>query len=95
MSSIYGVLSHYSSNKRSIALRMTEVVDNDDPRANSNEIRNAINDEVQDLLRRGTFNVILKEELPDGTNALSTVFVLDVKCKADGQLKYKARYVIG
>ena len=44
---------------------------------------------------RGTFKVILREELPDGANALTARFVLAIKSNADGQVKYKARYVIG
>ena len=51
--------------------------------------------EVQDLLKRGTFNVILKEELPDGANALTARFVLAIKSNADGEIKFRARYVMG
>ena len=49
---------------------MTEVIDKSDPRAKSPEMRAAIGHEVRDLLNRGTFKVILREELPDGANAL-------------------------
>ena len=38
---------------------------------------------------------MLKEELPDGANALTARFVLAIKSKADDRIKYKARYVIG
>ena len=51
--------------------------------------------EVRDLLKRGSFKVILKEELPDGANALTARFVLAIKSNADGEIQYKARYVIG
>lgn len=55
----------------------------------------AIRSEVRDLLKRGTFKVILKEELPGGANALTARFVLSIKSSADGETKCKARYVIG
>ena len=51
-------------------------------------MREAIMSEVQDLLRRGTFKVILKEELPDGANALTVRFVLAIKSNANGKIKY-------
>ena len=37
----------------------------------------------------------MKEELPNGANALTARFVLAIKSNTDGQVKYKARYVIG
>ena len=55
----------------------------------------AIMSEVGDLLGRGTFKVILKEDLPDGANALTARFALAIKSNADEEIKYKARYVIG
>ncbi len=57
---------------------------------NANRIKN----EVRDLLRRGTFEVTLKEELPDGANECSARFVPAIKSNADQDVKYKARYVI-
>ena len=74
---------------------MTEVIKDNDPRAKSPEMKSAISSEVRDLLKRGTFKVLLKEELPDGANALTARFVLAIKSNADGKIKYKARYVIG
>ena len=58
-------------------------------------MRSAIRTEIRDLLRRGTFKVILNEKLPDGANALTARFVLAIKSSADGDVKYKARNVIG
>ena len=82
-------------NNTASAIQVTEIIDKDDPRASSIEMKNAIKEEVGDLLRRGTFKVILKEELPDGANALTARFVLAIKSNADRQVKYKDRYIIG
>lgn len=38
--------------------------------------------------------MILLEELADGANALTVLFVLAIKPTTDGQIKYKARYVV-
>ncbi len=50
-------------------------------------MQKAIRSEIRDLLRRGTFKVILKEEFPDGAKALSARFVLAIKSNADGENK--------
>ena len=78
-----------------VPVRLTEVIPKDDPRANSEEMLKAKLDEVSDQLRRGTFKVILKSELPDGANALTARFVLAIKSSTDDKIKYKARYVVG
>ena len=80
---------------RSSDILATEIIEPGDPRASSSEMRKAILSEVRDLLKRETFKVVLKEELPDGANTLTARFVLGIKSNADGQIKYKARYVIG
>ena len=69
---------------------MTEVIDKNDPRADTTEMHAAMMSEVRDLLKRGTFKVILREDLPDGANALTARFVLAIKSDADGNIKYKA-----
>lgn len=76
-------------------MQVTEVIDKDEPRASSTKINHTIGEEVKDLLQRGTFKFILKEELPDGANVLTARFVFEIKSNADSKLKYKARYVIG
>ena len=39
--------------------------------------------------------VTLKEESLDGANSLTARFVFTINFNADGEVKYKARYVIG
>ena len=51
--------------------------------------------EVRDLLTRGTFKVVSKEELLDEANALTARFILAIKSNANGGTKCKARYLIG
>ena len=74
---------------------MVEVINKNDPRAYSPEMKSAINSEAQGLLRRGTFKIIILTELTDGANTLTARFVLESKSNADGDIQYKARYVIG
>ena len=51
--------------------------------------------EMKGLLERGTFSIILREEVPKDANVLPGRFVLAIKSAEDGQVKFKARYVIG
>ena len=65
----------------------TEVIDKNDPRAHSTEMREAKRAEVQELLKRGTFKVILRSELPNDANVLSARYVLAIKSNDDGKIK--------
>ena len=56
------------------AIRLTKVIDDNNTRSESPEMCRAIYDEVQDLIRRGAFKVILRCELPDGANSLTARF---------------------
>ena len=73
---------------------MTEVFQENDERAHSSEMKAAIKSEVTDLLRRGTFKVMPRKEIPDGANALTARFFLAIKSTSYGDIKYKARYVV-
>ena len=55
----------------------------------------AKSDEIRGLLDRGTFSVILREEVPPDGNVPSGRFVLAIKSAEDGQVPFKARYVTG
>lgn len=73
----------------------TEVNNAADPRAHSPRVQDAKKTEIRDLLERGTFKIIFKEDIgPDG-NVLPGGFVPAIKSTENGQVKYKARYVIG
>eukprot|EP00171_Calliarthron_tuberculosum_P004009 IDg4009t1 len=74
---------------------LTEIIQSSDPRAQSSEMSAAVRTEVQGLLRRGTFKVILREDVPPDANVLPDRFVLAIKSTEDGKVKFKARYVIG
>lgn len=51
--------------------------------------------EIRGPLDRGTFRVMLREDIPDDGNVLPGRFVLSIKSTDDGEVKWKARYVIG
>jgi len=73
----------------------TEVLLKSDPRAKSPEMSEAIKKEVHGLFEKGTFKVILREEVPNDGNVLPGRFVLAIKSTEDGEVKYKARFVMG
>lgn len=50
---------------------------------------------MKGLLDRGTFKIILREEVPADANILPGRFVLTMKSTEKGEVKYKPRFVIG
>lgn len=76
-------------------IHLTEVLDPDDDRAIGKEMDDAKKNEIKNLLEKGTFKVILKEEIPHDGNVLPGRFILVIKSSIDGKTKYKDRYVIG
>lgn len=74
---------------------LTEVLDPTDPRTSSIQMTTAKRAEIRGLLERGTFRIILREEVPPDANVLPGRFVLAIKSTEDGETKFKARYVIG
>ena len=46
------------------SIQLTEIVDKDDPRSMCTEVHQGKMKEVRELLQRGAFRVMLKEELP-------------------------------
>ena len=55
----------------------------------------AVAKEIRGLFDRGTFKVILREEVPTDANVLPGRFILAIKSTEDGEINYKARFVIG
>ncbi len=74
---------------------LTEVFDSNDVRCTSPEMKKAKLEEIHNLIKRGTFKAILKEDVPKDGNVLPGRFVLAIKSSIDGKIKCKARFVIG
>lgn len=51
--------------------------------------------EIHALLRRGTLRTFLKEKVPADANIFPGHFVLAIKYKLEGQIKYRDRFVVG
>ncbi len=74
---------------------ITEVIKNNDPRAFSPEMQQAIQKEVKGLIDAGTFKIILRENVLRDATILPRRFVQVNKSTVDNELKYKARFVFG
>ena len=72
---------------------LTEILEADDPRANSKMFNIAKDVEVKGLLKRKTWRVIPKTQLPTGANVLSGRFVLTLKNVGSDTQRAKARFV--
>jgi hypothetical protein len=69
-------------------------VDNKDPRANGPAFSAAKQKELLGLLERGTFKVLLREEIPKHAPVMKGRFVLVIKNRDTDQEVYKARRVM-
>ena len=74
---------------------MTEIIHSGDPRSKDPRMAAAIKAEIRELLAQKTFKIILYQEVPYDANLLTARYVLAIKSKEHGQIKFKARYVIG
>lgn len=92
---VKGISWYSSPNADAEDIYLTEVLDREDPREHSKQMDEAKREEINNLLDRRTFKVILTEDVPQDGNVLPGRFVLAIKSTEDGMTKYKARYVIG
>ena len=83
MTDIHGALHQFLSTPSEIKVEITEIIQSDDPISNYPLLAPAIQEEIKDLLKRGIFKVILREEIPDGANVLTAVNLLEIKSKSD------------
>ena len=74
-------------------IMMTEVLDTKDPRTNGFE--DAKQKELEGLIGRGTFKLVLREEIESDPNIVPSRFVLAIKHLEDGKEHLKARFVLG
>ena len=58
------------------------------------EKRESVLEDVRELLQHGIFKVVMKEELPDGANALTPRSVLAIRSNFRGNAMFNARCVI-
>lgn len=95
ISDVNNFFSYHCSPANEEDIFMTEIISNDDPRAQCEEMNDAKRKEIRDLLRRGTFRAVLIDEVPPDANVIPGRFVLAIKSKLDGKIKFKARFVVG
>lgn len=75
-------------------MQLTEVLNQEDSRAQCTAMRNDRRAEIESLLSQGTFKVIRKDEIPPDANVLPGRFVLSLKTTDDERVKHKQWYVI-
>ena len=73
---------------------LTEVLSLNDPRSESSIFDAAKSKELVVLLDKGVYEVVLKDDVPKGSNILGGRFVLATKNKGTEKELYKARFVV-
>ncbi len=70
------------------------MIEKNDPRTSSAKMKAAIAKEITGLLDRGTFKIILRDEVPKGANVVGGRFVLAIKEEGTEDERYRARFVV-
>ena len=73
--------------------RLTEIIQGNDPKVNSPKTIEVKQDEIRDLISRGTFRAVLRTEHLDGANMITAGYVLAIKSEEDKEDIHKARCV--
>ena len=72
---------------------ITEVLHHSDPRTRIAEVEAARTREIENLVRRGTWELALEEDEPDDANMLTGSFLLIMKDVETNTATFKARFV--
>lgn len=75
-------------------VHVTEVLSEKDPRASDSKMNEAKRKEIRGLIERGSFRVILREDIPEGANRLRARYVLAIKDAGTDKEVWKARYIV-
>ena len=71
---------------------ITEVLHHNDPRIRSKEAEQARKKEIENLVRRGTWEIVLEEDIPPDANVISGSFVIAIKDVERDKPLFKARF---
>ncbi len=72
---------------------ITEVIHHNDPRMRSEQADRAQKQEIENLVRRGTWELVLEEDVPSGSNIISGSFVITIIDVETDKYIFKARFV--
>ena len=95
ISDIKQLLQYHCSAPDEDEIFMTKFIANGDPKSNCEEMIEAKRKENIDILIQGTFTPVLIADVPKDATIIHGKFVLAIKYKIDGKIKYKARNVVG
>lgn len=84
----------YTGSHDDIPIFISEAVPLSDKRATEPKFTEAKKKELRGLLERGTFEMVLRQEVPSNAKVLRGRFVLVIKDVGTGEERYKARYVV-
>jgi hypothetical protein len=75
-------------------VHITEIIEADDPRATCPKMQRAKVVEMKGLLEKGVFEIILRDDIPEGANTLGGRYVLALKDVGTEKERWKARFVV-
>lgn len=85
---------HHHPGDFEAGVQVTEVLQPTDPRSSSPAAQAAVEKELRGLIERGTFRVVLRQEMTKGKKPLTGKMVLAIKALGEPEEKYKGRFVV-
>ncbi len=99
--SLYTMTRQFKTSKRAqnprgdpYQVHITEIIHPADPRCRNAAAKEAKKLEIDNLIKRGTWKITLKQDVPDGSNIIGGMFVITIKDVETEKPIYKARYVM-
>ena len=98
MKSLFTATKQFQSRKPMRACPVANILINEilhpkDPRNQSKDAMKAKKEEIASLVKRGTWKIVVQEELPEDSNIISGRFVVTIKDVETDQPYFKARFV--
>lgn len=75
-------------------IHITEILEPSEPRINSEDAKIAKQKELEDLIRRETWKIVARDEVPEGSSIMTGGFVITIKDTETCKPRFKARFVI-
>ena len=72
---------------------LTEIMRQNDPRANYLELIEAKYSEIKDLINRGPFRVVFRADVPYVSSLVTARYVFTIKSYEDKRERYNERYI--
>ena len=74
---------------------LTETIKANEPWVKGPKIIETEYTEIQDLVNKGTYRIVLRTELPDDASLITARYIISIKSGEEKEERYNVKYIIG